>query len=316
MVKKRNIISKLYLKYTDRPAYKQYKWDLVNYKQHEFEKFMTGDNRLNSFPKIRAAAEKNGYLNFTHGGNAGDIIYALPTLKRIHELTNVPINLYLRLGKPMNLPLYSAHPLGNMMLNQKMADLLFPLLREQPYINKCEVYTDEVIDVDLDNFRTGLIPQDRGNIAHWCGYITGVSPQLYKNWLTVTPDSTYADTLVVARSGRYQNKTIDYRFLSKYNKLVFIGVESEYKEMQQFIPKIKWLQVNDFLQLAQVIAGSKLFIGNQSFPYSVSEGLKAKRILEVAFDVINVIPEGPNGYDFFFQEHFEWLVDSLVNGGI
>jgi hypothetical protein len=27
--------------------------------------------------------------------------------------------------------------------------------------------------------------------------------------------------------------------------------------------------------------------------------------------VINVVPEGENGHDFFLQDHFEWLVKSL-----
>jgi hypothetical protein len=39
--------------------------------------------------------------------------------------------------------------------------------------------------------------------------------------------------------------------------------------------------------------------------------LKVPRILEISFEVINVIPEGENGYDFFFQEHFESLVELL-----
>jgi hypothetical protein len=311
-MKKKNIVSKLYLKFTDKPAYKQYKWDLVNYKQHDLENFLIGNQRLNSVPKIMAVAKAKGQLNFTHGGNAGDIIYALPTLKKIQELTGVPINLYLRLGKPMALRLYNAHPLGNVMLNQKMADLLFPLLRAQSYISKCEVYTNEVIDIDLDNFRAGLIPQDKGNIAHWCGYITGVSPDLYTNWLTVKPDTTYAESIVIARSGRYQNRSIDYAFLNKYSNLQFIGIESEYLEMKKMVPGLLWLQVADFLQLAQIVAGAKLFMGNQSFPFSIAEGLKATRILEVSFEVINVIPEGPGGHDFFFQEHLEWLVEHLA----
>ncbi|MGI4804561.1 MAG: hypothetical protein ACRYFL_07310 [Janthinobacterium lividum] len=51
--------------------------------------------------------------------------------------------------------------------------------------------------------------------------------------------------------------------------------------------------------------------GNQSFPYSLAEGLKVPRILETYYSAPNVIPEGKNGHDFYFQKHFEFLVEDL-----
>ncbi len=314
-MKKKNFFSKLWLKYTYKEAYKRYKWDLVNYAQIEFTDYLIGNNKLNNISKIIAVAQAEGHLNLMHGGNAGDIIYAMPTIKRIHELTGVPVNLYFRLGKPMNLPMYSKHPLGNVMFNQNMADMISPLISEQGYITSCGVYTDQKIHIDLDYFRAGLISQSRGNIARWCGYITGVSPVLYKSWLTVAPDTSYANSILVARSGRYQNRSIDYTILNKYENLVFLGIESEYNDMRRYLPKICWQPVDDFLQMARIIAGCKFFIGNQSFPYAIAEGLKVPRLLEVSFEVINVVPEGENANDFFFQEHFEWLVDNFAKGG-
>jgi len=311
MVKKKNIVSKLWLKFTDRPKYKQYKWDMVNYRQFKFNEFLTGADKLNNIDKISAAAIATHKLNLTHSGNAGDIIYALPTIKKIQEITGAEMNLYFRLGRPMDLPLYSSHPLGNVMLNDKMASMLSPLIIVQPYISKCELYNNEKIDIDLDYFRSGIVPMNMGNIARWCSYITGVSPDLWKQWLFVEPDSMFSGSIIIARSGRYQNKYIDYSFLKKYNDVKFIGVESEYKDIKRFIPAIEWIEMKDFLQMARIIAGCKFFIGNQSFPYSIAEALKIPRILEVAYDVINVVPEGENGYDFFFQEHFEWLVNNL-----
>ncbi len=83
--------------------------------------------------------------------------------------------------------------------------------------------------------------------------------------------------------------------------------------MKKSIPNLVWQPVVNFLELAAVIAGSKLFIGNQSFPFSIAEGLKATRLLEVYHRIPNVIPEGKNGYDFYFQKHFEYLVENLVS---
>jgi hypothetical protein len=312
MFKKKNLLGKLWLKYTDRKKYKEYKWQAKNHQLDEFATFLAETERLNTLAKIKEFCAANKELNINHSGNAGDIIYALATLKRIHELTGTSINLYLKLGQPRVLPHYISHPLGSVMLDQKMVDMLSALISTQPYIQKCEVYNGQTIHIDLDVFRSGIIPLDRGNIARWCGYITGVTPLTYQNWLTVTPDANYAGKIVIARSGRYRNAAIDYSFLKKYNNLVFVGIAAEYEDMRKTVPNLEWVQVNDFLKLAQIIAGCKVFIGNQSFPFAIAEALKVPRILEAYYEITNVIPEGDNAYDFFFQEHLEALVGELA----
>jgi ADP-heptose:LPS heptosyltransferase len=92
---------------------------------------------------------------------------------------------------------------------------------------------------------------------------------------------------------------------------MFVGVEAEYAEMRQQLPKLEYRPVQHFLELAQVIAGSRLFIGNQSFPFAIAEGLKVKRLLEIYHLSPNVNVEGPLGYDFCFQPQFERLVEKL-----
>jgi hypothetical protein len=311
MIKKKNIFSKLYLKHTDRVKYKEYKWEIANNKNLNLSNTIQESGRVNNIQKIRSVTDKTHQLNLVHSGHAGDIIYSLPTIKRIWELTQAKINIYFKTDRPANLPNYASHPGGGIMLNKKMAAMLIPLVQQQSYINLCEVYQDQSIDIDLDYFRAGLIPQDRGNIAHWCGYITGVNPKLYESWLTVQPHTDYSNCIVINRSLRYQNTSISYQFLQKYKNLKFIGVAEEYEAIKHTLPNIEWIQAPDFLQLAQIIKGCKFFIGNQSFPFSLAEGLKVPRILEIPFDVINVIPEGEQGYDFLFQDHFESLVEFL-----
>lgn len=311
MTKKKNIFLKLYLKHTDKVKYKEYKWNLANYGNVNLSNDLRESGRLNNIYKIKALSDKTHQLNLIHSGHAGDIIYALATVKRLKELTGAAINLYLKLGVPANLPNYSSHPVGGLMLNQKMADMLIPLIREQSYINSCEVYNGQEVHIDLDYFRAGLVPQDKGNIARWCGYITGVNPQLYLKWVTVTRNNAFAETIILSRSLRYQNTSISYKFLQQYTNVKFVGVAEEYNEIKKVLPGIEWIQVDTFLELAQIIKGCKFFIGNQSFPFSLAEAMKVPRILEIPFDVINVVPEGENAYDFLFQEHFESLVEFL-----
>jgi len=311
MFKKLNIFEKLWLKYNDKPRYKDYKWELKNYRQQELSQFITGTERLTTLEKIKAITSQKGSINISHSGNAGDVIYALPTIKRIYEITGASINVYLRLDKPLVLSGYNSHPMGNVMLNQRMAEMLIALILPQPYISICEIHTDQPIDIDMDYFRAGNIPLDKGNIARWCSYVTGVSPELWKPWLVAEPNPAYSDKIIISRSERYRNSTINYKFLSKYPNVLFIGVESEYKDIKKTLPNIDWLQVADFMELAEIVAGCKFFIGNQSFPFSIAEALKVPRILEPTFEVIDVVPEGENAYDFFFQDHLESLVRQL-----
>jgi len=311
MFKRKNLLKKLWLKYTNYTLYKEYKWELSRHKQLHFINSLNGTDRVKDIFKINEIVQNENHLNINHSGNAGDIIYALPTLKKIYELTNCPINLYLSLNQPLIMTGFRSHPLGNVMLNEKMAQSLIPLIQKQPYINNCKIYTEEKIHINLDFFRSGLIPVKNTNIARWCGYITGTTPELYKKWLDVIPDKSYNDKVIFARSERYNNESIDYSFLAKYSNIYFVGVKSEYEKIKKILPDIQWIQVLDFVELAQIIAGCKFFIGNQSFPFSIAEALKVPRILEVYSETANVIPEGQHAYDFLFQEHLEWLVFHL-----
>lgn len=294
-MKKLSFIEKFVLRQKDYEQYKNYKYELRLSKMNLFTAF--------DFPV------KPDY-HFKHSGNAGDIIYSLPAAYAIAKNANIHYHLSLGVkgvyGK-------SPHPLGNVMMNEKMADMLNPLLTAQPRISSCTVHqaTDD-IDVDLDLIRSHPITMGAGSIARWYFYVFAVNADLGKPWLFVQPDASVQGQIVIARSQRYREPGIDYSFLKRYKNLLFVGVEQEWKEMRRMLPQIEHRPVNNFLELAQVISGSKLFIGNQSFPFSIAEGLKVKRLLEVYWRAPNVIPEGSNGFDFYFQPQFEKLVESLA----
>ena len=96
--------------------------------------------------------------------------------------------------------------------------------------------------------------------------------------------------------------------LKKYANIYFVGTEDEYKEMKQQINHLQYLPVKNFLELASYIAGAKLFIGNQSFPFSLAEAMKVNRLLEMYYLAPNVNVYGTKGFDFCFQPQFEYLV--------
>ena len=81
--------------------------------------------------------------------------------------------------------------------------------------------------------------------------------------------------------------------------------------MKQVLPDLRFQPVTNFLEMAGIINSCKLFIGNQSFPFSIAEALKVTRLLESYYRVPNVIVEGPGGNDFLYQPQFEYAVRRL-----
>jgi len=307
-----NYLKKIWFKFTNTEKFKEYK-------QHYSHRKIT--SKLNKFANagldvtiddILQRIQNEAEVNVLHNGNAGDIIYSMPLLKKLHEITAKPVNLILKINEPLTIGNGYEHPLGTVMLNREMIDGLSPLITAQHYINRVEVFEGHKIHLDLTLFRKAGFALDKGSIARWNFFTTGITASFNDEWLKVKPNKAFENHIVLARSSRYNNALIDYSFLSKYEHLVFVGVKTEYEAMLKVIPGLQWKEVADFLELAEIIAGCKLFIGNQSFPYALAEGLKVKRLLEVFYQIPNVMPEGEGGYDFCFQKHLEWLVKTLT----
>jgi ADP-heptose:LPS heptosyltransferase len=120
---------------------------------------------------------------------------------------------------------------------------------------------------------------------------------------------------LVNRTSRYLNPAADYSILNQYattHPILFAGTLDEYAVFCLSVPSAKYAKVNDFMELTNLIANAKLFIGNQSMCYAIAEQLKTPRLLEVCLFAPNVIPTGANGYDWCHQEHFQVLLQQLL----
>lgn len=272
------------------------------------------NNRMSDF--VRRAQEVlppvtafpiNRTINVKHSGQLGDVIYCIPAMQTFSG--DQGVNLYLHLNQPVQQEPFWSHPLGNVLLNDKIYQMAEPLLKVQPAIRSYARYEKEKIDVDFDIFRELPWNHHKGHISRWHFLYYPGSVDLSKQWLTVPSVNPIAsEGIVVCRSQRYNAPGIDYSFLKKYPEVYFLGVENEYQLLKQSIPSLTYLPVKDFLEMASIIAGAKLFIGNQSAPFAMAEGLKVNRLLETYFDCPNVIIEGDTGFEFCFQPQFELLV--------
>ncbi len=260
--------------------------------------------------KINQNLNNKKELNFLHSGHLGDIIYALPVVKELSKTHTC--NLYIQANKPFDSKNYLKHPAGNVFLNKKLVDWIVPLLEKQPYLNKVKIYNQENIDVNFDEYRN--MPVDFCWLSvRWFFHLTGIFADVDTPWIDIEPHSSIKDNIVIVRSFRARNYMIDYSFLNNYDNLIFIGLKEEYNDLLPQIPNLSFYDCKDFIEMAQIIKSSRLFIGNQSFAYSLAEAMKVPRLLEAFPDFPVVHPTGKSGKDFYFQIHFEKFVNEFLS---
>ncbi len=258
------------------------------------------------YPKTDAHA-----VHFRHSGLIGDIIYAIPAMQVL--AAGKEIHLHLLINQPSLYKKSMKHYNQNKILTEKSVEWLAPLILSQPGFKVCDTYTHQKIDYDLDDFRKYPFDFNTGHICRWYFMTYGITADLTQPWLHVSPDESMRNEIVISRSFRYRAPGISYDFIQQYPDITFLGLPEEYEDMKKVIPHLKYKTVKNFLEFAQVVAGCKFFIGNQSFPYAVAEALKVKRAVELCFECPNVIPEGENGYEFCYQPQFEKVVRQLNN---
>tara|TARA_X000000950_G_scaffold269932_1_gene349127 strand:+ start:363 stop:1235 length:873 start_codon:yes stop_codon:yes gene_type:complete len=282
---------------------------LLNNKKNKEEIFKSSiEPRIKKFKNI-VLSKKN--ISFLHYGHLGDIINCLPTIQEISKTAKC--TLYIQKDKAIPGHVVSKdHPFGNVYLSEKAITKFIPLLEKQGYLSKVEIYQNQIIDIDLNFFRELQINFNIDSVR-WYSHLTGVHPDLSKKYLDVENHNRFRNFIVIMRSLRRQNKFISYSFLENYKDIVFIGLKDEYDDLKKTIKNLEYYDSVDFLELASIIKNSKIFIGNLSLGYALAEGLKVPRLLESAPDFPLVYPNGPKAYDFYFQSHFENLVEKLHN---
>jgi FkbM family methyltransferase len=204
---------------------------------------------------------------FSHSGDLGDIIYSLPTIRAAGGGT---------------LYLFNAKNKTTHQMTRARMELIRPLIALQPYIEGVEFWDEnEAKDHNLNGFRNhggnGVVIADKHLRTHGFSQL-----ERNKKWLIV--DTVVEEYPVVFhRSSRYHNGSFPWkRIWEKYRQqAVFVGLPEEHKAFCQGVGPVPHVPTKDYLELARIIAGCRLYVGNQSSPYAVAEGLKQTAILEV-----------------------------------
>jgi hypothetical protein len=265
--------------------------------------------------------------NFSHFGNIGDTLAALPALRQYYRLTSIKPILYLVKDHPAIYADGLTHPTKNsegleVSLNQQVCELLKPLVEAQDYIEEVRIisthdYENHDIHINLSEIRNTYVGCPNFDLRRWYFYVfPDLACNLFEQYIFV--DDSEKDLakgkIIISRSERYQNESIDYSFLKKYeDDILFCGTMREYNNFtMNFNLEIKKLVIKDFYEYAQALKQCKFHLSNQTMAFQISQGLQIPRIVELCSYAPNVIPTGEKAYDFFAQTALEYYVRELM----
>jgi hypothetical protein len=228
--------------------------------------------------------------SFLHTGTFGDTIYGLSAVKLMGGGT-----VYIQLNG-MNEVAWNAFGAVNAGVHAgryTKADFnfLLPLLEHQSYIRQVDVWRNEPVDYDLSKhykFTTG--PKGwQGNQTECYAMVCGVDINQHKKQLLIDPWLDSVDpikipgkSVVINRTSRYlqgrdpENTTWhDWVHNNGLNDVaVFVGTPEEHAAFnREFNARVVYQPVSDMLEMARIIQGCEMFVGNQSLPLALAIGL-------------------------------------------
>lgn len=228
---------------------------------------------------------------FKHSGTFGDLIYSLSVVKKMGggrmavAIGNIE-SCVARYGYRPD----EVDPAHRGRFTTQDFELLIPLLERQSYIT--DTYTwhpgDTEPDIDLDRFRGVLFRGFEGNYveAYHRTFNLPFSAEVYnETWLEA--DAKTIAPVVINRTFRYRcpdgagtwQGLLEQANISQNG--VFVGTRSEHEDFEKSTGfSVQYYTVQDFKELADVVAGAELFMGNQSAAYSIAMGLGKSSVLE------------------------------------
>jgi hypothetical protein len=100
--------------------------------------------------------------------------------------------------------------------------------------------------------------------------------------------------------------------------IAFIGFPEEHRAFQKLTGmNVELYSPTSYVDICRVLLGSDLFVGNQSFVYSLAEALKVNRVQETCLLCPNCLPHSDNGFCSLTQaiiRHFVLREGPLPHG--
>jgi len=193
-----------------------------------------------------------------HNGDLGDAIASMPAIRQLGG----GIAIFTQKPNPRTF---------------QARELLIPLYEAQDYIEAAYwMDVPQGIDYNFCTFRKQWI--GGCNLAQMQARWVGLADPDMRPWIRATPSADSKGRVVVARSDRYHAQTRPFpwtKVAERYgDRLLFVGTHPEHMLFQEVAQRpVGRSIIENYQQLAELIAGSDLFIGNQSSPCWVAMGL-------------------------------------------
>ena len=269
-------------------------------------------------------------LRVKHSVNPGDLIACMSNMKKYYDATQRKLIVSQQIGMLAQYYPGAIHPTvneedRNVCCNDKMWEMLKPLVESQEYVHSFEKYEGQHVDLDFNVIRgTTFVNLPNGMIQSWIVYaFPDLAYDLTKPWIFLKDEncplqikSDVDGKILLNFTERYRNTNLNYYFLKHYmNDLVFAGTEREhYLFCEQWQLQIPRLIVNDFLELGYAIKNCRFILANQSLNWNIAEAMKTPRILEVCSYASNCAPfVGEDSYGYFHQIAAEHYFEILYN---
>ncbi len=234
-------------------------------------------------------------LSVSTMGDLGDAIFLLGLIRQIPD---GPHTLCLRLNG-------CSTKYRSLKDVQRFHDLMAPLVAKLPYVKEIKIIQlDDPVDWASERFRDNgkfFAPGESLMQAHLNNLIKihgiGQDFSLDEPWLSVTPSPLTKGRIVINRTERYRNDFFSWSDVVRHygDRLLFIGLPHEHHQFCAQFGKVEFTPTSNMLETAELIAGSELFIGNQSCANAINEGLKHRSIQETCLWIPDCIFGRANG---------------------
>lgn len=224
-------------------------------------------------------------INFIAGGMMGDFIHSLHIVKNMCLENNCKANLFIAEGYG-DVWRFSL---------QKTLDDLKDLISQQSYIEYFGILDRENMPkmaIDLTKWRTQLVKDDFGYTQCWTDVLTKCYtyniPKEYK-WLNITtPNPITKDKIIIHRSVHRHNGGFPWEKIIeqlKDEQIYFLMCSDiEWQVFPFKKENIIPLHMPTVSYIANSISECKMFIGNQSAPFSIACALDIPRLVELDWD--------------------------------
>ena len=221
---------------------------------------------------------------FSHGGDYGDVVYSLMAVKYLCKAAKRKCCFYLWPG-----------PRTRVVMTAAWAEGILPLLRAQPYIEHA-AWRATPLGLCIDHAQRRFKQRGLNMADQYSRYLVLPYSPDHGAWLKAKPN--HVADVVIARSQRYNNPSFPWAAIYQRYKdhAVFVGTPDEHAAFELNVGQLPHYATPTLLDAMNVIAGAKLFVGNQSAPRAIAEGLKVPICVEQA-----VWPK-----DTYFERKYAW----------